>query len=321
LGDRGEDAAWMRYKRRWKTKELCVKLPGVMEKVEVHQINRQFEYLRLKDARAEQRLLNQILEEGLNEPLGCLFKEDRWILLDGFKRLRCCVKLKVHKVTVMNLGQDEADAILQVLRRSTLEPIHIIEQAGMVEYLHRNASMGISEIARYLNRSPAWVSVRAGLIGQMSKTVREAVFSGKLPVRSVMYSLKPFTRVKSQAQEVDDFVGCVAGQGLSVRQIDALAGAYFQNNPVMRDQIREGQLNWTLNQIKAMGEESESKPSAEPMEFRQLQWLYQSMRKVTNHCGLAELRQNQLWPRAQSTIKAILDLMPVCQKILEDIVD
>jgi ParB-like chromosome segregation protein Spo0J len=292
-----------------------------MEKVEIQHINRQFEYLRLKDARREQRLLSQILEEGLHEPLGCLLKKDEWILLDGFKRLRSCEKLKIHKVAVINLGQDETDAMLRVLRRTALEPVHIIEQAGMVEYLHQKASMGISEIARHLNRSPAWVSVRVGLIERMSPTVREAVFSGKLPVRVVMYSLKPFTRVKTKAKEIDEFVRSVAGKGLSVREIDALAGAYFQENPLMREQIRQGQLNWTLNQIKAIREESESKPSEEPMELKRLQWLQQSMHKVTYQFKPCEVKDKGLWPKAQRTIQAILNLMPVCQKTLEESID
>lgn len=294
-----------------------------MEKVEIQQINRQFEYLRLKDPRKEERLLGEILEKGLSEPLACLLKKDEWILLDGFKRLRCCKKLKIHRVEVMNLGADESEAMLSVLKRITVEPVHMIEQAGMVEYLHSQAGMGISEIARYLNRSPAWVSVRVGLISQMSKTVREAVFSGKIPIRSVMYRLKGFTRVKGQGKEMDEFVGCVAGQGLSGRQVDDLAKAYFQEeNPLMREQIRQGKLTWTLNQMKAMGEESQSKTeSSESMEIKRLEWLYRSMQKVTYSFKPAEVKEKGLWSEADKTMKAILNLMPGCQKVLEELLN
>lgn len=289
-----------------------------MTKVEIQQIDRQFEYLRLKDKRIEEKLLNQILHEGVHEPLGCVFNKDRWILIDGFKRLRCSIKLKIHKLRVTNIGQNDADALLNVLRKFTIHPLHMIEQARIVEYLHEKSSMSISEIARHLNRSPAWVSVRVGLIARMSPILREAVFSGKIPVRNVMYSLKAFTRVK--AKEVDEFVGCVAGKGLSVREIDELAKAYFQKNSMMKNQIQKGQLRWTLNQIKAMRQESEEQIES-ASEIKPLQWLLQSMQRVTYRLQCGAVKNSKTRHKSHVIIKTILNLMPLCQKTLEEIND
>ena len=288
-----------------------------MTKVEIQQIGRQFEHLRLKDKRIEGNLLSQILQEGIHEPLGCVFKNDQWILVDGFKRLRCCIKLKIHKLKVINIGQNNADALLNVLKKFTIHPLHIIEQAGIVEYLNQETLMSVSEIARHLNRSPAWVSVRVGLITGMSPVLRKAVFSGKIPVRSVMYSLKAFTRVKSK--EVDVFVGCVAGKGLSVREIDELGKAYFQKDSMMKEQIQKGELRWTLNQIKAMRQESEER--VESPEMKQLQWLLQSMQTVTYRVRQSAVKNSKSWQKSNVVIKTILNLMPLCQKTLEEIND
>jgi len=193
----------------------------------------------------------------------------------------------------------------------------MIEQARIVEYLHQKSSMSISEIARHLNRSPAWVSVRVGLIARMSPILREAVFSGKIPVRSVMYGLKAFTRVKPK--EVDKFVGCVSGKGLSVRELDELAKAYFQKDPMMKEQIQKGQLRWTLNQIKAMRQESDE--NVESPEMKQLQWLLQSMQMVTYRFRKNNIKNSKIWHKANAIIKTILNLMPLCQKTLGEIND
>lgn len=290
-----------------------------MTKVEIQQISRQFEYLRLKDKRIEEKLLSKILQEGVQEPLGCVLKNDRWILVDGFKRLRCSLKLKIHKLEVVNIGCNDNDALLNILKKFTIHPLHIIEQAGIVEYLHQKSSMSVSEIARRLNRSPAWVSVRVGLIARMSPILRKAVYNGKIPIRNVMYSLKPFTRVKTKAKEVDEFVSCVEGKGLSVREIDELTKAYFQKDPTMKEQIQKGQLRWTLNQIKAMHQESNE--NAEPSEIKQLQWLLKSMQIITYHFRQSAIKNSKLWNKSTAIIKTILNLMPLCQKTLEDIND
>lgn len=290
-----------------------------MPKVEVQQIKRQFEHLRLKDKRIEEKLLSQILQEGVQEPLGGVLKNGHWILVDGFKRLRCSIKLKIHNLEVINIGHNDTDALLNILKKFTIHPLHIIEQARIVEYLHQQSSMSVSEIARHLNRSPAWVSVRVGLIARMSPILRKAVFDGKMPVRNVMYSLKPFTRVKTKAKEVDEFVSCVAGKGLSVREIDELTKAYFQKDPIMKEQIQKGQLRWTLNQIKAMHEESDE--NVESPEIKQLQWLLKSMQTVIYRFRKNAIKNNKLWYESIVIIKTILNLMPLCQKTLEEIND
>ena len=132
-----------------------------------------------------------------------------------------------------------------------------------------------------------------------------------------MYSLKTFTRVK--AKEVDMFVGCVAGKGLSVREIDELGKAYFQKDPMMKEQIQKGQLRWTLNQIKAMRQESEEQ--AESPEIKHLQWLLQSMQRVTYRVRQSAVENSKLWHKSNGIIKTILNLMPLCQKTLERIND
>ena len=87
-----------------------------MKEVEINQIDTRFEGYRLKDKNQEKVILSSILEHGIREPLQCVVKSgEQLILLDGFKRLRSAVKLKIKVVPVVSLGSDEAGAILQTL--------------------------------------------------------------------------------------------------------------------------------------------------------------------------------------------------------------
>lgn len=222
-----------------------------MEEVEISHIDTSFERIRIRDRAAQKAILDSIIEGGIREPLKCVIPpQGRMLLLDGFKRLRCAVKLGIKAVPVVSLGSDEATAILHLLRTSTAKTLSTLEQAALVDELHQAHRMSISQIAHHLERSPAWVSLRLGLIDEMTETVKEAVFAGRFPLRSYMYTLRPFTRVKgSKKSEIDLFVKSVSGKGLGIRALDVLAHSFFEGGPEMREQITHGNIDWTLNQL------------------------------------------------------------------------
>ena len=225
-----------------------------MIEAEIHDISRKYESYRLRDTNREKYLLQSILEHGIVKPLQCVRAEEQqyqYVLLDGFKRLRCCHKLKLSTVPVLSLGTDEAGCILHLLRGSNEGNLTTLEQARFVDELYSRYRLSVTEIAQALECSKAWVSVRLGMIGEMSEIVQEAVFADRLPLRSYMYTLRQFTRVNSiAATTIDRFVTAVAGKGLSSRDIDRLAYGYFCGGQRLKDQIENGNLQWTLRQMK-----------------------------------------------------------------------
>jgi ParB/RepB/Spo0J family partition protein len=224
-----------------------------MSEVELTSICRKYESFRLRDPHSESLLLDSILRHGVREPLQCVQVQQgdyRYILLDGFKRLRCCSKLTLQTLPVVSIGEDEAAAILRLLRSSTQRIFSILEQARFVDELHSCYGLTVAEIAGELERSPAWVRLRLGMVERMSEVVRDAVFSGRFPLRCYMYTLRQFTRVHGVcARDIDRFVGSVAGKGLSTREIAKLAHGYFRGGEPLKRQIEAGDLRWTLRQI------------------------------------------------------------------------
>jgi len=172
-----------------------------------------------------------------------------FILLDGFKRLRCAKKLGIEVVPVASLGEDAACGILQLIRVSAAPGLTVFEQAALVDELNRSYEMGVREIARQLDKSAGWVAMRLGLIESMSPAIKKEILSGRFPVRSYMYTLRVFTRVNT-AKDVNAFVKAVSGKGLSIREIEILAGGYFKGGAKLKEQIVEGNIDWTLRQMK-----------------------------------------------------------------------
>ena len=64
----------------------------------------------------------------------------------------------------------------------------------------------MAEIAAELCRSKSWVTMRLGLLAEMSSAVRQQLFAGAFPVYSYMYLMRQFMRMNGvQAEQVQDF--------------------------------------------------------------------------------------------------------------------
>ena len=219
--------------------------------VERDSLDLRYESFRLKVPAVEERLLGSIAQRGIEEPLEGVEVQGRAVLLNGFKRHRCARKLRLGTVPYSSLGQDEAAAILGLLRASNDRALSILEQAAFIDELKSARQWGVADIAAQLSRSKAWVSVRLGLIARMSEPVRRQLFAGAFPVYSYMYVLRPFMRLNGEGdKQVEEFMTAVGGKGLSVREIEQLAHGFFRGPVSFREEIRKGNLALPLERMR-----------------------------------------------------------------------
>jgi hypothetical protein len=285
-----------------------------MNSIEMTQIDLRFEHLRLKDPAQERKLLSAIVEQGVREPLQCVMatSEHQTILLDGFKRYRCARKAGLRLVPVARLEAEETLGIVALIRSQTGPRLHALEEAALVSELKNRYGMSAREIADQLSRSLPWVRLRLGTLEGMSDVVRREVFSGRFPLRSYMYALRPVTRVTTpKTSEVDTFVKATSGKELSTRHLDLLAHAYFKGPGLLRKQIEEGNLDWTLKHLKddevAREAETGGISKSEQIVVSDLERAQKYMGKVTYELNSARLKQPHVIRRGRVLAKRILD--------------
>ena len=223
----------------------------MVDQVEISSFNLRYEDCRLKSPQTEKVLLTSILERGVRDPLQGVDVDGRRILLDGFKRYRCAKKLHIEIVPYRSLGQDEVCGIIDLIRFSNVKSLGILEQARLIDALKTGHRMSHSDIAALLEKSRSWVSMRSGVIREMSEYVKKKVFAGEFPAYSFMYTLRRFIRMNTvKISEIEEFVRSVAGKHLSIRDIDLLAKGYFKGSDELRAQINSGNLSWGLRRLK-----------------------------------------------------------------------
>jgi ParB-like chromosome segregation protein Spo0J len=230
--------------------------PKSTELVEVAQLDLRYEGCRLKSPVAEGRLLAAIAQVGIQEPLQGVQVAGGRILLNGFKRLRCARKLQVAMVPFVALAGDERAGIVCLLRAANDHALSLLEQARFLDELKDTGGLSVAEVAQQVGRSPAWVSLRLGVLAELSPTVRDALFEGAFPAYSYLYTLRPFRRLKGAAA-IDEFVAALRGKKLSARQIEQLAHGFFRGPESFREQIRQGHLSLPLRALKDLPEDAD----------------------------------------------------------------
>jgi hypothetical protein len=287
--------------------------------VELSSLDLRYEGHRLRDDAREARLLASIAERGIEEPLEGVDTSATRFLLNGFKRCRSAKKLGIGCVPYVSLGAEEATGILNLMRTATDKGLGILEQARFVVDLVSIHGMNVAEVARTLSRSKGWVSMRRRLLDEMSPVIREILFRGAFPVYSYMYTLRPFMRMNTpRRQEIERFVQAVAGQRLSVRDIELLAQGYFRGPASLRQAIEGDKLNWLLDQLKHAPEDREGCNGVERGLLRDLELLRKSIERVTARCHDPRLGSPAFLAQANLLCGGLLSrLAPFCERMKE----
>jgi len=240
--------------------------------VELSALDLRYESYRMRNPAAEARLLASIAERGIEEALEGVEAAGGSILLNGFKRYRCATKLRIRMAPYASLGEDEAAAIVTLLRVSNDRSLTILEQARFIEELRKRNAMSVADISGRLSRSKSWVSMRLGLMGEISEVVREKLFSGGFPVYPYMYTLRQFMRMNGVAkQDIEDFVVALAGKKLSVREIEQLAHGYFRGPASFRETIRQGHVALALDWFRQVPEDPDGSNEFERVLLKDLE--------------------------------------------------
>jgi hypothetical protein len=279
----------------------------MVESVERSSLDLRYEGYRVRNSAAEARLLASIAERGIEEPLLGVDTPEARLLLDGFCRYRCAMKLGIECVPYVSCGPDAAQGIASLLSARRQRSLTILEQARFVDELLRAHEMTLAGVAEMLSRSKAWVSMRRNLLQEMTPAIQQILFRGEVPVYSYMHTLRPFTRINGfSGKELENFMRAIAGSKLSVREIELLAHGYFRGPASLRQTIDQGNWKWTLDQMQAVGADPEELSDFERSVLRDLERLLRAMQSLMTHCDSPRLGARGFHAQANLLLASLL---------------
>lgn len=280
------------------------------EIVERSTLDLRYQDHRLRDKAREARLLSSLAQRGIEQPLEGVDTPQGRILLNGFKRYRCAEKLSIESVPFLSLGDDETLAIATLMQPSKDKDLNILEQAKFVVELLTVQQMSIADVAEMLCRSKAWVCVRKSLLEEMNEEIQQVLLCGKFPVYSYMHTLRPFMRINGTGQDkIIRFIKAIAGQSLSVREIQLLADGYFHGPGPLQEAIDQGKWSWALEKMKAVPTDPDGCSDFERSVLSDLERLQKYMQRVPVQCQNRRLQSRPFLAQANLLTSGVLSML------------
>jgi ParB/RepB/Spo0J family partition protein len=154
-----------------------------IEEKAVSEIGERYGTLRIVSPRADAAMVKSIRNYGQMTPVVCVKREDGYELIDGFKRLRACRRLDqtTLRVKTIEVSARVCKAAIIQFNRSG-RSISEMEEALVIQSLHREDGLTQTEIGVLLGRDKSWVSRRISLIERLSEEVQEDLRLGLISV-------------------------------------------------------------------------------------------------------------------------------------------
>jgi ParB family transcriptional regulator, chromosome partitioning protein len=205
--------------------------------VELHQLDLRYETLRTRRPETERKLLASLAEIGQQLPVVVVRGEtaDRFVLVDGYKRVRALRRLGQDLVTATCWDLGEAEALVLDRLMRTGEGATALEQGWLLRELASRFALALDDLGRPFARSVSWVSRRLALVEELPATIQDHVRRGALPAHAAMKHLVPLARANPEA--CARLVAAIAGQGLTNRQIGQLYAAWRDGLPAVRERV------------------------------------------------------------------------------------
>lgn len=166
--------------------------------LELHQLELRYERIRKRAPLAERRLVGSLAEIGQQLPVIVLSEAARFILIDGYKRVRALKRLAQDTVRATPWQMPEVEALLME-RRLRCASEDAFDQAWLLAELRTRFALSLEELARRFERDKSWVSRRLALIQVLPVTIQDSVRAGTLAAHAAMKYLVPLARANAAA--------------------------------------------------------------------------------------------------------------------------
>jgi len=206
--------------------------------LELHQLDRRWEHLRVRHPARQRRLLASLADVGQQTPIVVVAAENqtaRYVVIDGYKRIAALEQLGRDTLEAVVWPMGEAAAVLldRSLRLSEHETA--LEVGWLLAELERRFDYGLDDLARRFDRSVSWVSRRLALVEVLPEAIQQQVREGKIPAQVALKFLVPVAR--QSLEDCQRMATIFAQHHCETREAGQLYAAWRKGSPAIRKRI------------------------------------------------------------------------------------
>jgi len=238
-----------------------------INEVDIHLLDLRYSHTRIKNEKILVTLTNSIRAYGQIVPALVVSEQDRYTLIDGYKRL-AALKICGHDcISIQIMDTEESSSLVLLLAQNNEYKLEAIEQAALIQELRERFRFSFSEIGERLGRSKSWVKRRLDLVESLPDEVHQAVMTGKLSSWAASRILVPLARANEE--DCLKLTSKIIDNPLSTRELVNLYKHYGKSNRKVRDRIIDDPALF----IKTLQEENDKKSGAQLNEGPEGKWF------------------------------------------------
>jgi ParB family transcriptional regulator, chromosome partitioning protein len=284
--------------------------------LEFHQLELRYERLRVVRPEPERRLLASLAEVGQQVPIVVVKEQaaDRYVVIDGYKRIRSLRKLARDAVLASRWPGEEAEALIVTRLMQTAEIETALEQSWLLLELKQRFGFSLEELARRFGHSVSWISRRLGLVQELPDEIQQRIQRGDIVAHGAAKYLVPLARANRQA--CLELVEAIGSTRLTSSDLGILYRAYQTGNWVTRQRLLEAPLVFLKSHQQAQAAPALVEPSPGDNLLSDLEVLSSAARRADRRLRQGVLR-NLADPQRQELARCLDQSLHETERLAE----
>ncbi|GAB6194248.1 hypothetical protein JCM39068_40000 [Desulfocastanea catecholica] len=204
--------------------------------VDLHLLELRYAHIRVKNEARVRRLADSISRHGQLEPMLAVSSEDnQLILVDGYFRYAALKYLGRDAGLVRVVDESESQTLYQLLILRGERQWEAIEEAGLIQELHRRFSYSLSEIGRQIGRDKSYVKRRMDLLESLPEEILSRVIAGEISTWAASRVLIPLAR--ANPSDATRLAAHLEREPMSTRKLQLFYEHYQKANRQVRERM------------------------------------------------------------------------------------
>jgi ParB/RepB/Spo0J family partition protein len=207
-----------------------------IQNVDLHLLELRYAHIRVRNEGRIRRLADSISRHGQLEAMVTVMDGDGGlILIDGYQRQAALRYLGQDTGMVTATDEPENQALYQLLIHRGERQWEAIEEAGLIQELHRRFGCSLGEIGRRIGRDKSYVKRRMDLLESLPEEVLARVIAGVISTWAATRVLVPLARANSS--DAVKLAAHLEHEPMSTRELQLFYDHYQKANRQIRDRM------------------------------------------------------------------------------------
>jgi ParB/RepB/Spo0J family partition protein len=208
------------------------------QEIDIHRLKLRYRHIRIQQPIRVRRLSDSIAQNGQLCPLVAVADDDEGlILIDGYQRHAALRLLERDMALVIVPDLTEQQALSQLLVQRGDRTWEAIEEAGLIQELHRRFGCSFRRIGQQMGRDPSFVKRRLDLLESLPEKILGQVLGGVVSTWAASRVLVPLARANDK--DAEKLSAHLDKLPMSTRQLRTFFEHYRKANRKVRDRMLE----------------------------------------------------------------------------------